>query len=177
MSERTCMIPECSGKHRARGLCNRHYKRMAASPDGLPDIVREADGLRLTDWQKIDKRDDGCWIWTGSLDREGYGRTRWRGRGYNAHRYVWLRLRGPHAEGLELDHLCRVRACCNPDHLEPVTHQVNIDRGSKATATTCPSGHEYDTVVTRGNRTSRGCSTCIAAWSRAYQARKRASAA
>lgn len=71
----------------------------------------------------------GCWLWTGALVR-GYGRvgipaTR---RTMPAHRYYWERVNGPVPDGLEMDHLCRVRACVNPDHLEPVTRSENMRR-------------------------------------------------
>jgi DNA-binding XRE family transcriptional regulator len=71
-----------------------------------------------------------CHIWTGSLNHAGYGRA-WGGQ---AHRVAWERANGPVPEGLELDHLCRVRACVNPDHLEPVSRQENMRRSSIALA-------------------------------------------
>jgi HNH endonuclease len=58
-----------------------------------------------------------CWIWEGGL-RHGYG----------AHHVAWRQRYGPVPDGLELDHLCRIKACCNPDHLEAVTHAENVHR-------------------------------------------------
>ena len=70
-----------------------------------------------------------CWVCTGRLNRNGYGRVCWEGREPVLHRLVWELLIGLIPCGLVLDHLCKVRACCNPDHLEPVTTKVNIHRG------------------------------------------------
>jgi hypothetical protein len=69
-----------------------------------------------------------CWIWKLTKSR-GYGRKRWNGRVQGAHVMMWTQLHGPVPDGLELDHLCHVRACVNPDHLEPVTRSENQRRG------------------------------------------------
>jgi len=72
--------------------------------------------------------DAGCWIWQRSKDRKGYGQIRVDGRLTYAHRYMYERHVGTIPAGLELDHLCCVPACCNPAHLEPVTHAENVRR-------------------------------------------------
>ncbi len=75
-----------------------------------------------------------CWIWTGSTaGKPGhmYGRLRMDGALVYTHRTVWEGLVGPIPDGLEIDHLCRVTLCCNPEHMEPVTHRENMLR-SKA---------------------------------------------
>lgn len=72
-----------------------------------------------------------CWTWTGALT-EGYGRIKWGGRLDMAHRVVYAILVGPVPDGLQLDHLCRNRACVNPAHLEPVTQAVNMQRAAEA---------------------------------------------
>ena len=71
---------------------------------------------------------DGCWRWTGSITNTGYGQVYAHGAQHLVHRYTYSTLIGPIPEGMSLDHLCRVRACCNPDHLEPVTHAENMRR-------------------------------------------------
>ncbi len=75
----------------------------------------------------------GCWLWVGTVDLNGYARFAEviRGKHYNriAHRAIYTALIGPIPEGLQLDHLCRVRCCVNPQHLEPVTLQENLRRG------------------------------------------------
>ena len=74
---------------------------------------------------------DSCWLWTGALNRWGYGHVS-KGRGGGAvrvHKAMYELDVGPVPAGLDLDHLCRTRRCCNPYHLEPVTRQTNVDRG------------------------------------------------
>lgn len=79
---------------------------------------------------KIEEHQEtACWLWQGEMNRNGYGRVWVNGKRLMAHRVVYESLRGPIGEGLLLDHLCRNRACCNPDHLEPVTHRENTLRG------------------------------------------------
>jgi hypothetical protein len=76
--------------------------------------------------------DTGCWNWLLKVGDHGYGDT-WDGSSVRkAHRVVYERLVGPVPDGLQLDHLCRNRACVNPDHLEPVTRSVNVQRGALA---------------------------------------------
>ena len=92
---------------------------------------------------KLSETTTGCWEWQGTKDRAGYGRFGSGKRGTNiVHRIAYLALVGPIPEGKELDHLCRNRGCCNPDHLEPVTHRVNLQRGVQGAVTHCKWGHE-----------------------------------
>jgi hypothetical protein len=76
-----------------------------------------------------------CWVWQRAMYDSGYGAMAFQGRMHNAHRGVYLRFIGPIPDDLQLDHLCRVRACVNPDHMEPVTNAVNIQRGARAKLT------------------------------------------
>jgi hypothetical protein len=73
-----------------------------------------------------------CWLWTGTLNRDGYGRVSIGGREIGAHRAVYEALIGAVPEGMQLDHLCRVPNCVNPEHLEPVTIGEYIRRGHAA---------------------------------------------
>lgn len=108
-----------------------------------------------------------CWLWTGATDR-GYPRVSYGGRSAaRAHRVVYELLVGKIPEGRYLDHLCRVRHCVNPDHLEPVTARENTMRSPIAPAylnslkTHCPRGHEYAGsnvgVMKEGSRYCREC--------------------
>lgn len=76
-----------------------------------------------------------CWIWQLSRKRNGYGELRKSGRTMYAHRWMYEQHVGPIPEGRDLDHLCRVRACVNPDHLEVVTRSENNRRGALAKLT------------------------------------------
>lgn len=91
-------------------------------------------------WKKVDKAGpNGCWVWTASLDTNGYGRFRAVNVHYGAHRFAYMLVVGSISEGLSLDHLCRNTACVNPDHLEPVTHDENMRRGREhLPLTDCP---------------------------------------
>lgn len=97
-------------------------------------------------WDRVQKRGpDECWPWIVT-NRQGYGAFRVNGRTIAAHRFSWLLAGGSLPEGLELDHLCRNRACQNPRHLDLVTRRVNILRGEgqpakNARATHCVNGH------------------------------------
>lgn len=76
-----------------------------------------------------------CWIWAGRLEKSGYARVRIRGRRLLAHRAMYEQEIGPVPAGLQLDHLCRVPACVNPAHLEPVTAAENTRRAERAKLT------------------------------------------
>ncbi len=120
--------------------------------------------------------DNGCWRWTGLLDHDGYGRFWTRGRWRILHRVAYETLRGPIPDGLTIDHLCRNRACFNPEHLEPVTLQENQRRGRAVSPKThCIHGHVYDEANTTidGNG-ARRCKTCARQKRRIYVAKRRA---
>ena len=95
--------------------------------------VPRRDALRSRLLSQIQEDEAGCWIWTGNLDSKGYGRFRFNIDGVQretgTHRAAWLVFRGDIPGDLVVDHLCRVRSCANPDHLELVTSAVNSQRG------------------------------------------------
>jgi hypothetical protein len=87
-------------------------------------------------WPKVEITPDH-WFWRASKDQLGYGRFRGSGRKggeLKAHRVAYELVKGSIPDGLELDHLCRIPACVNPEHLEPVTHAENLRRGVAARA-------------------------------------------
>lgn len=114
---------------------------------------------------KILRDDRGCWIWTGARQSRGYGSAAIPGtnRTTLAHRAIYELLVGTIPAGLTLDHLCRVKVCVNPDHLEPVSRAENVRRGPGAMSkrTHCPQGHPYSGsnlyVHPRGSRECRTC--------------------
>lgn len=121
--------------------------------------------------------DNGCWNYP-TLNDGGYGVI---GRGHRSagtlrtHRVMYELLIGPIPAGLVLDHLCRNRACCNPDHLEPVTQAENNARGIRKSAQThCAKGHALSGDNLRETARQRICRTCERIRSREYQQRKRA---
>lgn len=108
----------------------------------------------------------GCWLWTAIKGHTGYAQVGIGKRtGARAHKVIYEMLIGPVPKGLELDHLCRTRACVNPYHLEPVTHQQNMRRGFFGSKQTCPQGHAYNEQNTRilidkTNLPRRDCRVC-----------------
>lgn len=128
--------------------------------------------------------DTECWIWPGATTGPGYGHISWNENGVpihtSTHRALYVATVGQIPAGRDLDHLCRNRLCCNPQHLEPVTRRENLLRGRTVTAaraavTHCPQGHEYtagNTFVDKKRR--RHCRECGRIQNRAYMARRRA---
>lgn len=122
--------------------------------------------------------ESGCWLWTGGRTTHGYGITNYQRKQVRVHRAAHELWKGPIPDGMELDHLCRARACFNPDHLECVTSRENTLRGQgpsarAAKATHCPSGHAYDESNTYLSRVGkRVCKTCRAKQNRDYRARQ-----
>jgi len=111
-----------------------------------------------------------CIIWWGRIDPDGYGRVP---GGYSAHRVVYESSVGPIPEGHEIDHLCNNRACVNPLHLEPVTHEENTRR-AKERRGYCQWGHELtadNTYVTP--KGYRNCRECIRWSQRKYRKHKK----
>lgn len=115
----------------------------------------------------------GCWIWQGPICRLGYGKVWFDGKNTSAHRVMYVLAKGPIPAGFDIDHLCKVRSCCNPAHLEAVTHQENIRRGDTGivnrSKTHCPQGHPYsgeNLHIRPGG--GRRCKECNCIQARAY---------
>jgi hypothetical protein len=121
---------------------------------------------------RVQKASNGCWLWQGPLQVNGYGQiwVKSAGRKIETHRLAYQLFKGEIPFGMNIDHLCRVRHCCNPDHLEVVTSKVNTYRGIgpasvNAVKTHCAHGHAYTfentyVEVTRKGRRKRHCVIC-----------------
>jgi hypothetical protein len=141
----------------------------------MTDLDRLMDKVQPVPWS-------GCWLWTAAVNRNGYGVFGLKRRIRLAHCASYEMHRGQIPEGLELDHLCRVPCCVNPDHLEAVTHRVNILRGNTRSyirVTHCPRGHPYDEVnayrffVGDGRELARNCRVCCREAARRYRLRQK----
>lgn len=135
----------------------------------------EAEAKRFLSHVRVDA-ETGCHVWTAFIDRDGYGRTAYKCRSVFAHRYAYAWKRGPIPRGSrkhvpQIDHLCRNRACCNPDHMELVSIKENVTRGQGPCAkngrkTHCANGHEYtpeNTYIRPNGRACRECRRIISA--------------
>lgn len=126
--------------------------------------------------------DGPCHIFSGHKDRRGYGRM-WSSTGTSlVHKHVWEQLHGAVPEGLELDHQCMVKSCCNPQHLRAVTHKVNSTENVVGAnwqlnllKTHCPQGHPYspDNIRIRHDKRCRECKICARINKQARKKRKR----
>lgn len=165
-----CAIEGCGLPHHARGWCMPHYKRWRKTVEGVPSRPTPVERF----WSKVDK--DGplpvwapflgpCWLWTRATSF-GYGVLNVGGVTTRSHRFSYELLVGPIPEGLQIDHLCRIRNCVNPGHLEPVTLQENSLRGFcpsaiNARKTHCNRGHKFTEentwVDSEGKRNCRAC--------------------
>ena len=143
----TCFVDGCErGGPIKRGLCSIHYKRWqrTGTTDPNPNFHHAPTEhgrktTRLFDiaaWvqPRVTVDGIGCWIWKGRPDDDGYARCSMNNTFGRAHRLIYIALVGPIPPTLQLDHLCRVHLCVNPDHLDPVTQRVNILRGFSPSA-------------------------------------------
>ena len=118
----------------------------------------------------------GCWLYAGRYDADGYGRFQFKGKTVRAHRHAFEQHRGPVPDGMVLDHKCRVPACCNPDHLEPVTTQENTRRGKKVAliGDLCRNGHPRtaENTYTWGRHGWKACRICKTEEARTRRAKR-----
>ena len=130
---------------------------------------------------KYEVQRNGCWLWTGPLDKDGYGTFYLRRKGRRAHRVAWFSLHGEIPAGMWIDHSCGRRHCVNPSHLRLVTPRQSSLENSRsngavnARKTHCPKGHPYDRQYTSQRYgTQRYCSICEREKKRQLRARWRA---
>lgn len=162
-----CKVDGCESDTIGLHYCNRHLLRSQRHGDPLAGKPFKSwtDSERF--WKRVNKTET-CWLWTGAPDNHlGYARFKIRDASGNrdavmVHRFAYEELVGPIPQGLEIDHLCRIRNCVNPAHLDPVTHQENTRRANCRTH--CKYGHRIPE--------SRVCRDCANARNAAYRARK-----
>lgn len=164
---RRCVVDGCQRRYGNGGYCWTHYNQLRKRGGVFP-ITRTPSDESLE--QRLarffvagDERE--CWTWTGPTARGAYGLLKIKGKLHRAHREVYRLLVGEIPDGLTLDHLCRNTLCVNPQHLEPVTRQVNSKRQAVALhRSECLRGHLYTPENTYVNkRGCRSCKTCRAA--------------
>lgn len=114
-------------------------------------------------WARVNKTDT-CWLWTGRLDRYGYAQIKFGGRQPLVHRLAYEDAHGVRlTPDVTIDHLCNVRNCVNPEHLEPCSHSENTKRAAQR-RTTCKRGHpiteDSHYVYRRGEYDYRACKAC-----------------
>ncbi len=144
--------------------------------------VRSILGLPERFWAMATISDTGhdtpCLVWTGYRNRDGYGRYSTSTASCYAHRVAFKALVGPVPGGLTVDHLCRVRNCVNPTHMEAVPHRTNLLRSDSASAVAlrtnrCVNGHEFTSENTYIRQNGgRQCRACNRESARRYKARK-----
>lgn len=182
----TCSVEGCDDPALARELCRKHYQRWKAHGDPLVLLLDRSKTPEERFWPFVDK--DGpvpekrpelgpCWLWTGGK-AEGYGVFHLNGKQAKAHIFSYTLAVGPIEDGQERDHLCRVRHCVRPDHLEAVTRQINQLRGFGVSGissrkTHCINGHEFSPENTYVNgKGHRVCRTCRSEAMRRYQQKR-----
>jgi hypothetical protein len=162
---RECAVDGCARSIFARDWCQRHYTAWLRHGDPTVRLrggtIPKPQGERF--WAMVEQwGPDECWPWTGYISAWGYGLF----DGGAAHRVGYELDNGPITdEGIEVDHLCFRRSCCNPAHLEAVTKRENILRAAlrrSAMRTHCINGHELtpENTATGKSGTLRICRTC-----------------
>jgi hypothetical protein len=137
----------------------------------MPTVCQKAYILKKT------ARNDNCWLWTGEVLRNGYGRATCNGHRYLAHRLAYTEFVGLINPGYVVDHLCNVKNCVNPNHLRCCTQRENLfaEHSNSVTKqrkqqTHCVHGHKLtEDNVYRMKCGGRACRACRTMWSREYE--------
>ena len=167
-------------------LCRRAFRRVGY--EGGTVMTKRGSPVWQRLLERIELTPGGCWLWTGTKNPRGYGKMTIggrRGTQKETHRLAYQEFKGEIPDGLVLDHLCEVRHCMNPDHLEPVSRYENMRRGHDYESlraggyrrTHCTYGHEYTEDNTYMSWTGRNwaqrCRTCLRAKRRKERAKER----
>lgn len=166
----TCSIDGCERPVKARGWCGTHHQRWRLT-GSTADPIKATRVERF--WSHFEREPGGCWLWTGYLDRDGYGKF---GR-FRSARFSYAFLVAPIPDRYEVDHLCRNRSCVNPSHLEAVPQRENWRRGQSpsqlaAQKTHCKHGHEFTPENTQIRKNgNRACKECMRVRKRAHRER------
>lgn len=111
----------------------------------------------------------GCWVWTGAKYGKGYGSIKHNGKDRSVHRVSFELSTGAIDPNLTIDHMCEVKLCINPLHLEEKTAIENRLRAGYSKATHCLRGHEFDEKNTRNYNGKQHCRKCATLHQRAYR--------
>jgi hypothetical protein len=184
-----CKFKKCDRLAQTAGFCNAHYLQKKRGQKLRPLFLTNrpiGSAVRIVyDKRKCPRPDlEGpCHIFRGGKNTNGYGKVYpSKRKSVYVHRYIWERDRGPIPAGMEVDHQCRVRACCNVDHLRVVT--VKVGRlenvvGSfwklNAAKTHCKHGHAFDAANTYVYKGHRACRACNSVRSAACKKKRRSS--
>jgi hypothetical protein len=125
-----CKEKDCGKKVKGRGWCSAHYRRWQLSlpMDNIGAPINTFIPIQERFKSKYEIDENGCWLWLASLDKSGYGQL-WNGKIMaRAHRLSYEIHKGTIPPGTHLDHLCSVRKCVNPEHLEAVPQDLNNHR-------------------------------------------------
>ncbi len=173
MADVLCEFEGCGRKANVKGLCLAHYKQRRNGNQLRPlySTIRRPHTLPVVKYRivtcLVPNLVGPCHVYLGGKNPKGYGQIWVCGRLQGVHRYVWELANGKLEEGKEIDHICRVRACCNVLHLRAVTHKTNLLENSETFAaknkakTQCIRGHPFDSTNTgRTCRGGRRCLTC-----------------
>ena len=178
MTNRMCWVGSCREPYDKWGMCTAHEKQWLLEHPRIKTRYHGTNDDRFQKYVEVGHGGwgatrEGCWHWLSSLSDHGYGlfgKSQGDGKSalVRAHRYSYELYTGPIPEGMDLDHLCRVRPCVNPEHLEAVLPATNILRGTGPSAvhavkTHCPQKHLYSPentkISTSGARICRKCVT------------------